>query len=433
MRRRASRNEPAAAPICGGSGILTTAGKPKTEATPGGEAISGTVQRAAQMVGIPASRRLFDTGEAAPPFSASALNGNLGYTFDSAAGRPILMLFLGSGGWAPGGQALALLARHAHLFDDERASFFGVTVDPSDAAQGRIAQRVPGIRWFLDYDLAVSRLYQAVHDAEGDATYLPYWLLLDSTMRVVAHAPIDQPDRIFAALETMIAAGPEQSHAPVLMVPRVFEPELCRELIHLYDAHGGKDSGFMRTHEGKTVAIVDHAFKRRSDYHIADAALRGILLDRFRRRLIPQMVRAFHYQPTRIERWMVGCYDAERGGFFRAHRDNTTAGTAHRVFACTVNLNAEDYDGGDLCFPEYGARTYRAPTGGAVIFSCSLLHEAMPATRGKRYAFLPFFYDEQKARLREANQVHFADGDGGYRASSTADPDDTAQKAGQEP
>lgn len=369
---------------------------------------------------MPDPQGLPDMGEAAPNFRASALNGNPTYGFDSAAGRPILMLFLGSGGWGPAGQALTLLARHAHLFDDERACFFGVTVDPHDAAEGRIAQRVPGIRWFLDYDMSVSRLYRAVRGAEGAPKYLPYWLLLDSTMRVIAHAPIDQGDRIFATLETVIAAGIEQSSAPILMVPRVLEPELCQELIRLYDTNGGKDSGFMRTHEGKTVAILDHNFKRRSDYHIADAALREMLLDRMRRRLIPQIKRAFNYQPTRIERWMVGCYEAERGGFFRPHRDNTTAGTAHRVFACTINLNAEDFEGGELRFPEYGPRTYRAPTGGAVIFSCSMLHEATPVTRGKRYAFLPFFYDEDKARLREANQVHLENGDSGYRASPAA-------------
>ena len=68
----------------------------------------------------------------------------------------------------------------------------------------------------------------------------------------------------------------------------------------------------------------------------------------------------------------------------------------------TINLNAGDYDGGDLRFPEYGPRTYRAPTGGAIVFSCSLLHEATPVTRGTRYAFLPFLYDDAAARLREA-------------------------------
>ncbi len=365
-------------------------------------------------------------GETAPGFTAAALSGNPIYAFESAAGRPIVMLFMGSGNWAPGQEALALLARNAGLFDDTNACFFGVTIDPNDAAEGRIAQRVPGIRWFMDYDRQVSRLYNAIRGEGARADYTPYWLLLDTTLRVVERAPIDQGEQIFARLRGMIAAGEEQTNAPILMVPRVFEPELCRELIRYYEAQGGTDSGFMRTREGKTVAVLDHGFKRRSDCSIDDMALRGILLDRMRRRLLPEIQRAFHYKPTRIERWMVGCYDAERGGFFRPHRDNTTAGTAHRVFACTINLNAEEFEGGELRFPEYGTRSYRAPTGGAVIFSCSLLHEAMPVKRGTRYAFLPFFYDEEMARVREQNQVHFAEGAGNYRAGLPEAPDGAA-------
>jgi predicted 2-oxoglutarate/Fe(II)-dependent dioxygenase YbiX len=130
--------------------------------------------------------------------------------------------------------------------------------------------------------------------------------------------------------------------------------------------------------------------------------------------------RAYQFEATRIERWLVACYDGGTGGHFRAHRDNTTKGTAHRKFACTINLNADDYDGGDLRFPEFGPRTYRAPTGGAVIFSCSLLHEARPVTRGRRYAFLPFFYDEAGAVLRERNMPHVAPEISGYRAGNGA-------------
>lgn len=37
------------------------------------------------------------------------------------------------------------------------------------------------------------------------------------------------------------------------------------------------------------------------------------------------------------------------------------------------------------------------------MFSCSLLHEAQPVTKGRRYAFLPFLYDHEGARLRERN------------------------------
>jgi len=71
----------------------------------------------------------------------------------------------------------------------------------------------------------------------------------------------------------------------------------------------------------------------------------------------------------------------------------------------TINLNAEEYEGGDLRFPEFGQATYRAPTGGAVVFSCSLLHEATPVTKGTRYGFLPFLYNDEAAQIREENSV----------------------------
>jgi predicted 2-oxoglutarate/Fe(II)-dependent dioxygenase YbiX len=118
---------------------------------------------------------------------------------------------------------------------------------------------------------------------------------------------------------------------------------------------------------------------------------------------VPEIAKALQFQASRMERYVVARYEASERGFFRPHRDNTTTGTAHRRFACTINLNAEDYDGGELRFPEFGPATYRAPTGGAVVFSCSLLHEATAVTCGNRYAFLPFFYDEPAAQLRQRN------------------------------
>ena len=89
--------------------------------------------------------------------------------------------------------------------------------------------------------------------------------------------------------------------------------------------------------------------------------------------------------------------------------------SAHRRFAVTLNLNVEDYDGGELRFPEFGARRYKRPTGDAVVFSCSLLHEALPVTRGERFAFLPFLYDETAAALREQNNPHVDPAIGEYR------------------
>src|SRR4029078_7193613 len=97
----------------------------------------------------------------------------------------------------------------------------------------------------------------------------------------------------------------------------------------------------------------------------------------------------------------------------RAHRDNTTKGTAHRRFAVTINLNTEEFDGGELRLPEFCDKSYRAPPGGAVVFSCSLLHEALPVTKGTRYAYLPFLYNDEDAKLRQENKKYLDAKSGG--------------------
>jgi len=346
----------------------------------------------------------FVPGEAVPWFHAPALDGNPRYAFNTAAGRPILLLFIGSGSVPASAQAIAVVQAHRALFDDVNAAFFGVSIDGSDATEGRIAQHLPGIRWFLDEGQAISKAYHAAVEDNGRLHYRPHWLLLDRTLRVAGAFAIDHGEMAVAALRQLIASPFEPGTAPCLIVPRVFEPDFCRKLIAAYDGHGGRESGFMRDVNGVTVEQFDHNHKRRSDYIVEDPELERAIHVRLRRSLVPMIRRAFQFEVTRVERLLVARYgDEDGGGHFRAHRDNTTAGTAHRRFACTINLNAEDYDGGDLRFPEYGDATYRAPTGGAVVFSCSLLHEALPVTRGARYAFLPFFYDDAAARLREAN------------------------------
>jgi predicted 2-oxoglutarate/Fe(II)-dependent dioxygenase YbiX len=118
---------------------------------------------------------------------------------------------------------------------------------------------------------------------------------------------------------------------------------------------------------------------------------------------VPEIHKAFQFLATRMERYIVACYDAQEAGHFRPHRDNTTKGTAHRRFAVSLFLNTGEYEGGHLRFPEYGSALYSAPPGGAVVFSCSLLHEATAVTQGRRCMFLPFLYDDAARRTREEN------------------------------
>lgn len=369
----------------------------------------------------PQSQPLIMPGDPAPWFEQRTTN-NPSYAFQTVAGRYVVLCFHGTAGDEPGREALGAVLAHRPMFDDERACFFGVSLDPADVAENRIAERVPGIRHFLDFDGAVSRQF-GVLPAEGEvdpAQAQRIWVLLDPMLRVISVHPLAEHARLFAELESL--PPPERFAGfelppPILVLPNVFEPGLCRHLIGLYEAHGGRESGVMQEVDGKTVAVHDTRSKKRRDFTIDDDQLIRQLQGRFRRRINPEIEKVHFFRPTRMERYIVACYSAEEGGIFTAHRDNTTAGTAHRRFAVSINLNA-DFDGGEVSFPEYSPRGYKAPPGGAVVFSCTLMHAVSRVTRGRRYAFLPFVYDEAAAKIREANAGKLASGSN-YRANPT--------------
>ncbi|MGG5808922.1 2OG-Fe(II) oxygenase [Falsiroseomonas sp. CW058] len=344
----------------------------------------------------------YTPGEPVPAFHARS-EGNPRFAFDTVAGRWIMVLIPGSLGEPGKAERLAaMVAPHAAKLNVGHGYMLVIGTDPEDEAQARLKDGT-GRRVLWDDDGSALRAFRAVAE---DGSPRTGWILLDPGLRVFGVWPLDAGAE---AMATLAAAPPPALHAgvplhaPVLIVPRVFEPAFCQRLIALYEEQGGGESGFMRDVGGRTVGLVDPGHKRRKDCTIEDAALQAQFRARLNARLVPEIRRAFQFRVTRIERYIVACYDAAEKGFFRAHRDNTTLATAHRRFAVTINLNTGEYDGGELCFPEFGPQTYVAPAGGAVVFSCSLLHEARPVTRGRRYATLPFLYDDEAARIREEN------------------------------
>lgn len=336
-------------------------------------------------------------GAPAPLFTAPSPS-NPTFALSSVGGRYVLLAFLPPPG--PARQAaIALIREHRGIFGDNRVMFFGVL---PDAASFAVAKDSPPFRWFSDGDGKLRALYVAA----ADGAVKPCWVLIDPSLRLLNVAPLAKGEEMMALLHRLPAPDRHAGvpmHAPVLVVPRIFEPPLCARLIESYARIGGGESGVMRQRDGKTVGVLS-GFKKRKDATITDPALRAQLVGRITKRLFPEVAKAFQYTATRIERYIVACYDAVDGGHFQPHRDNTTAATAHRKFAVSINLNADAFDGGDLRFPEFGRNVYRPPTGGAVVFSCSLLHEVTPITRGTRYAFLPFLYDGEAAELRAANK-----------------------------
>lgn len=266
---------------------------------------------------------------------------------------------------------------------------------------------------FLLYADPQGKVAAEVAGKSGFAPDQAFCLLLDENQRLLQTMAISDADQGALATETLAfyqahnpeALAPEpQRTAPVLIVPKVLSPTDCDALIGRWQQHN--EEGFVTTRiDGKDTRRIDPSMKKRRDHQVQDPALDTWLTKIVGRRIAPELAKAFYFQRFRFDRFVITCYDAGRGDYFRPHRDNTTPDTQARMFALTLNLNTEDYEGGGLRFPEYGPEAYRPRSGDAILFSCSLIHEALPVTRGHRFTLLSFLRDpalqEQIERQRK--------------------------------
>jgi predicted 2-oxoglutarate/Fe(II)-dependent dioxygenase YbiX len=225
--------------------------------------------------------------------------------------------------------------------------------------------------------------------------------LIDAASRFLGHVEalgeaklsalaLKRIERLLAAETAPVVA----TGAPVLMVPDLLDSGLCRALIAAWEAGERFEGGVSGSNQADALA-VNYGYKKRDDWVLPAGPLLDQLKQRLLTRLFPAMADAFYWAPTRHEAFRIGCY-AEGGGFFRLHRDNRTPHTGHRRFALTLLLN-DDFEGGFLRFPEFGPSLYRPPAGGAIVFSCNLLHEVTDMVRGRRFALVSFFYGEAEA------------------------------------
>lgn len=207
-------------------------------------------------------------------------------------------------------------------------------------------------------------------------------VLRESALAAIAVARADRPP-----VSVLFGAA-----APVMMLPRVFEPAFCKSLIELWTS-GERSDGGVSSRYGNVMA-ADR--KRTEDHIVRDPAVAKQISDRLAYRVGPELMRVFNWEAEfAFDAHVILSYAAGYQHFFRAHRDNGTPQTADRSFAVSLNLN-EDYEGGELVFPEYGPTRYKPKAGMAAIFSCSLLHEALPVTEGRRYVLTTFFRDRKK-------------------------------------
>ncbi len=306
---------------------------------------------------------------------------------------------------------LQSFARYAETLQDG-AVIFGITsTDPKHNAAVLEQSPLP-FQLLSDLDRQAARILGIGHNAEaantGSGSSAFTVVVCDVNRRVLKIVrEIEDPDPAPGIVDYLASLPQRQARslghfAPVLYVPRVFEPAFCKALIEDFQRGETVSSGFRRQADrvGVSEHAVDSAIKSRRDHLVADERLLMEIRRRIDRRIVPEVQKAFTRIISGAEQYKVVCYDAEEGGHFEAHRDNVVKHNAHRRFAMTLNLNqgnapGGEYSGGHLMFPEFGADLYAPEVGDAVVFSCSLLHRAKPVTSGKRYVLLAFFFDEE--------------------------------------
>ncbi len=242
-------------------------------------------------------------GDPIPWFTARS-SINPAYPIADAAGRFLVLTFFNSSSDPASRRILDDIEKQQYRFDVENVCFFGISTDPNDELPGRLQLQFPGVFYFWDSDRSISRIFGA--EPSPGSPYRTHSLVLDPTLRVIAVLSSgDQPEehvgRIVQFLDTLPPIRSLTGFAPILVVPWILEPELCRTLIAQHEQHGGTESGFMRDVDGKTVRILDARLKRRTDYHLTDAALIESVLVRIRRRLLPEIKKVFQFEVTRIE------------------------------------------------------------------------------------------------------------------------------------
>ncbi|MDO9525443.1 MAG: 2OG-Fe(II) oxygenase [Gemmobacter sp.] len=247
-------------------------------------------------------------GDRVPSLVAKS-SQNPQFRLDSMAGRWLVLGVIGSAALPGMADRLTRVMADAGPFDDTFASLFVVTQDPADAASGRLSDRMPGRRIFWDDDSGLARQLGALTASPGtEDQMLTCWIVVDPSLSVHRVIMLRTDGSDVEELMSLLAGLPPPDRwlgfevpAPILVLPQVFEPELCDHLIGLYNADGGKASGFMRDQGGKTVAMNDPGFKVRRDFLLdAPQDIRAVQA-RILRRVVPQIERVFFFRATRMD------------------------------------------------------------------------------------------------------------------------------------
>ncbi len=341
-------------------------------------------------------------GDKLPNFALPDQAGATRNFYNEVKGGPILLAVCDGSEPAGGDAPLAALQAAAEGLAGEGAQLFGLIAGGPEAGAARAKRLGLGFPLFADAQgVAVPHLLAPAGANEAAAPARLY--LLDPNQRILSILFFDEADAWLTTTRAALAAFRAGESAglvldcapPVLILPRLFEPAFCAELIETWHSKGHRE-GSLSTGEGNVYAPDS---KKNREHLVKDVEQNKRISFTLARRVGPELAKVFNDpRPFRFEGHIVLCYVDERRDFFALHRDNLRQ-TDRRRYAISLNLN-DDFEGGELVFPEYGPHRYKPPAGAGLIFSGNLLHEALPVTRGTRFALVTFFCDADQPDAR---------------------------------
>ena len=340
-----------------------------------------------------------DIGDCVPDFRLLDVHRRLMSLYSMALGKAIVVLCYPSNR-APAAQGVLQALAEADDRLAGRATVFAINGDAIEENVSFAETAKLPFALLSDPNRNILSFFENRRRAlEGEAWAsdgAPVCVVADPNRRIKKiYQDLREPGQVEEAITFVgTLAGDEgrvvEGHAPVLVIPQVFDRETCQDLIRLYQGENRSLTGVTAGQRGNKQHVTNPDLKIRRDFYVTDPAITREIGALFGKRVIPEMMKVFDCKATRFERLSIGCYDVSDGGYFKPHRDNVDP-VGGRRFAMSLNLNTGDYEGGHIRFPEYGSAMYRPAAGDALIFSSLLVHEAMPVTAGRRFVLITFF------------------------------------------
>ncbi len=336
----------------------------------------------------PPRKRPLDEGDPAPPVGAVDQTGTPVFSnADLVTGKPVVLIFRGQA------EALAGFRDLRPSFGKWNATLMAISLEGVTANASLHHRLGLDFQILADEDGKIHGAYGVLADAPEPTVFL-----LDPAHRVARKiagvAPSELAGKALQELEALfggVASHRLGAHAPVLLLPRLMGEADCEALVARWHRPVGEWPSSQSASEGHKVeagdfkVVHDGSYGRATEHVIQDPELERHLDRIMRRRLFPELKKAFQTAVSQRERYRISAYDAAAAGFLYPHRDNPIPAIAHRRFTVSVNLNAGDYEGGALRFREYGEDLYDVGRGTAIVWSAALLHEVLPVTSGRRF------------------------------------------------